>query len=156
MLRNAVFLHVRPLLMVAGLPALVWLMTETLSPSVWRAAAALGVVVAGGTLLLRAHWFLYRPEQWVGRDSPFGEPNRLVTHGPYRHIRHPYLVGVYLVILGWVVAFPGWGLATYLLAVVVLSSVVANTFERRGLERSFGAEYEAYRRPTRQFVPRLF
>ncbi|QVQ51988.1 hypothetical protein J4H86_25165 [Spiractinospora alimapuensis] len=150
------FLHVHPLLMVAGFPALVWLVTDIQNPSAWRTAAALAVVVVGGTLLLRAHWLLYRPEPWVGRDSPFGEPNRLVTHGPYRHIRHPYLVGIYLVILGWVVAFPGWLLATYLIVVVVLSSVVANTFERRGLERTFGAEYEAYRRATSQFVPRLF
>jgi protein-S-isoprenylcysteine O-methyltransferase Ste14 len=78
----------------------------------------------------------------------------LVTHGPYRWVRHPF----YLVALLWGLSFSlltaNWLLA--LLVVAVVTMLVARTkVEEAKLAERFGDEYRAYARRTRKFFPYL-
>ncbi len=78
----------------------------------------------------------------------------LVTHGPYRWVRHPF----YDVVLLWVISVSllagNWLLA--LLGVSVFAMMVIRTRieEEKPIER-FGDEYRAYMARTGRFLPRL-
>ncbi|HEU4333792.1 MAG TPA: isoprenylcysteine carboxylmethyltransferase family protein [Candidatus Eisenbacteria bacterium] len=80
---------------------------------------------------------------------------RLVTHGPYRWVRHPlYTAGLALLACLSLIA-ANWLLLgmTAVAGVAIAGAVVP--LEERALLAAFGAEYEAYRARTGRFLPRL-
>ena len=81
--------------------------------------------------------------------------HRLVTSGLYGIIRHPSYLGLFVLALGWGLAFrSGVGvLIAVLMLVVVLARIQA---EERLLSESFGAEYDAYRARTWRLVPYIY
>jgi protein-S-isoprenylcysteine O-methyltransferase Ste14 len=81
--------------------------------------------------------------------------HRLVTTGLYGVIRHPSYLGLFVLALGWGLAFrAGVGVAiAVMMLVVVLARIEA---EERLLSETFGAEYEAYRARTWRLVPYLY
>ena len=93
---------------------------------------------------LRQVWLHFRGREYT--HLPFGTPLF------YKHIRHPLYVG-------WITAF--WATPTMTLghlffaAITTLYIVVAIFFEERNLVEHFGERYEAYRRGTGKFIPRL-
>jgi protein-S-isoprenylcysteine O-methyltransferase Ste14 len=78
----------------------------------------------------------------------------LVTHGPYRWIRHPF----YDVVLLWAVSLSlvtaNWLLAVLGLSVFAMMVVRTRTEEKKLIER-FGNEYRSYMGRTGRFFPRL-
>lgn len=81
------------------------------------------------------------------------QEHTLVTHGPYRFVRHPlYTLGA-LAFAGISVAAGCWLIAV--LAVPGLSLLAARTKqEEAALVERFGDEYRAYARRTGRFLPR--
>lgn len=79
----------------------------------------------------------------------------LVTHGPYRWIRHPFYDAVALVILASALIAANWFV---LVAGVVVFSLLAIrvTTEEAKLSERFGDTYRAYRERTGRFLPKLF
>ena len=89
-------------------------------------------------------------------DSVAIQPeHRLVTSGLYGVIRHPSYLGLFVLSLGWGLAFrSGVGV---ILAVLTLPVVLARIdAEERLLSETFGAEYEAYRNRTWRLFPFLY
>lgn len=87
-----------------------------------------------------------------GTPLPYDPPRRLVTTGPYAYVRNPMQVamtGGYLVLA----VLDVWFLAA---AAVSFSygAGLAAWHEGEQLERRFGAEWTAYRRAVRAWVPR--
>jgi protein-S-isoprenylcysteine O-methyltransferase Ste14 len=78
--------------------------------------------------------------------------HRLVTTGLYRFSRHPSYLGLFILVLGWGLAFrAGVGVViAVLMLAVVLSRIKA---EERLLSETFGPEYSAYRARTWRLVP---
>jgi protein-S-isoprenylcysteine O-methyltransferase Ste14 len=76
----------------------------------------------------------------------------LVTHGPYRWVRHPF----YIVLALWVAALSfltaNWLLALLGVSAIVMLVIRSRTEEAKLLER-FGDEYVAYVRRTGRFFP---
>jgi protein-S-isoprenylcysteine O-methyltransferase Ste14 len=77
----------------------------------------------------------------------------LVTHGPYRWVRHPFygvgflgLLAVTLMTANWFIALTG--------AVVIALLVHRTRTEEVKLIERFGDEYRAYRERTGAFFPR--
>jgi protein-S-isoprenylcysteine O-methyltransferase Ste14 len=81
-------------------------------------------------------------------------PVRLVTHGAYARVRHPFYLAFQLTLAGCLLAAPGPLTATALLWGVARLNQTAAREERRLLESAFGAEYRAYMRVTGRFLPR--
>jgi len=82
------------------------------------------------------------------------EGHQLVTHGPYRWVRHPlYVVGLTLLLSLGVVA-ASWLVLALTIAAWAAIRVLVIPREERELAARFGAEYEGYRRQTGGLFPR--
>ena len=114
----------------------------------------LGVLLyaAGGVLRLAPVFVLGRRFSGLVAIQP---EHRLVTSGLYGVIRHPSYLGLFVLSLGWGLAFrSGVGV---ILAVLTLPVVLARIdAEERLLSETFGAEYEAYRNRTWRLFPFLY
>jgi protein-S-isoprenylcysteine O-methyltransferase Ste14 len=107
---------------------------------------------AGGILRLAPVFVLGRRFSGLVAIQP---EHRLVTSGLYGAIRHPSYLGLFILMLGWGVAFrSGLGVVIAVLSlVVVLARIHA---EERLLSESFGAEYDAYRARTWRLIPHVY
>ncbi|HEY0265837.1 MAG TPA: isoprenylcysteine carboxylmethyltransferase family protein [Rhizomicrobium sp.] len=111
-------------------------------PAQMLAAVLVGLGSLGSVLVL---W-------WLGKAfSIMPEARRLVTAGPYAHVRHP-LYGVEIVtIIGTAVQFAQpW--AT-LIAIAVMALLWIRSGYEEGVLAQAYPEYESYRARTRRFIP---
>jgi len=78
----------------------------------------------------------------------------LVTHGPYRWVRHPFYDAIALLILAIALIAANWFVLATGAIVFVLLALRMRTEEAKLLAR-FGEPYRAYRQRTGAFVPRF-
>jgi protein-S-isoprenylcysteine O-methyltransferase Ste14 len=114
----------------------------------------LGVLLyaAGGVLRLAPVFVLGRRFSGLVAIQP---EHRLVSSGLYGVIRHPSYLGLFVLSLGWGLAFrSGVGV---ILAVLTLPVLLARIdAEERLLSETFGAEYDAYRARTWRLIPYVY
>ena len=79
----------------------------------------------------------------------------LVTHGPYRWVRHPFYVTAALIMTSVTVLTANWLIGLTSLIVLILLAVRTPKEEAMLVER-FGDEYRNYMAKTGRFVPRIF
>lgn len=79
----------------------------------------------------------------------------LVTHGPYRWVRHPFYVTAALLMASVTVLTANWLIGLSSLIVLVLLAVRTPKEEAMLIER-FGDQYRDYMAKTGRFAPRLF
>lgn len=100
------------------------------------------VVVAGLVLMGWGWWRVYRAR------------GALVTHGLYRHVRHPQYVGFVLVMVGFLIQWPT--LITLLMFPVLLAAYVRLAASEDGfLERTHGDAFRVYRESVPGWWPRM-
>jgi protein-S-isoprenylcysteine O-methyltransferase Ste14 len=78
----------------------------------------------------------------------------LVTHGPYRWVRHPFYDAMALVIVAITLMAANWFVLAAGAAVCALLAVRVTTEEQKLLER-FGEAYRGYRERTGRFLPKV-
>jgi protein-S-isoprenylcysteine O-methyltransferase Ste14 len=77
----------------------------------------------------------------------------LVTHGPYRWVRHPFYDAVALGVAGNALAAANWFLG--LTGILTLALLIARTrIEEEKLVARFGDRYRGYMNDTGRFLPR--
>jgi protein-S-isoprenylcysteine O-methyltransferase Ste14 len=113
------------------------------------------VVAIGAAIMLPCIWeFAWRG---MGTPAPFDPPRRLVITGPYRWVRNPMYLGLGVALIGEAIVFPN--VTRLMLTLVVVLWIVISLFvmacEEPTLRRLFGADYEAYCRNVRRWIPRL-
>ena len=113
------------------------------------AGAAFAVLGAG----LAAWCILTFVSLGRGTPAPFDPPRRLVVRGPYRFLRNPMYLGAGLALAGAAVFVGSLPLLAYALVFVVVSDQFVRRYEEPTLRRNFGAEYEAYCRAVRRWLP---
>lgn len=112
----------------------------------------LGVAVTAAGLALRA-WA-------VGHAGPHTRSYklrapRLVTSGPYAHVRNPIYLGNLIIALGVVIMAESWiALAILLVGFSVQYGAIVS-LEEEFLTRAFGQRYEEYCRQVPRWLPRL-
>jgi protein-S-isoprenylcysteine O-methyltransferase Ste14 len=114
----------------------------------------LGVLLyaAGGVLRLAPVFVLGR--RFSGLVAIQTE-HRLVSSGLYGVIRHPSYLGLFVLMLGWGLAFrSGVGVVIAVLSLGVLLARIQA--EERLLSETFGAEYDAYRARTWRLIPYVY
>jgi protein-S-isoprenylcysteine O-methyltransferase Ste14 len=91
-----------------------------------------------------------------GTPVPFNPPPKVVTTGPYRHVRNPMLTGVFAFLFGLGLAVNSISLVLVFTPLFILVNVwELKRIEEPELERRLGEEYVKYRRQTPMFFPRL-
>lgn len=128
-----------------------WLEHRFVPRSTALAISAILVTAAGLGFAIWARVHLGR--NW-SRAVSIKEQHQLIRGGPYRFVRHPIYSGILLAMVG---TFLANGKVRGALAVVLVwfAWLVKSRMEEQFMVRSFGAEYEAYRRSTGALFPRL-
>ncbi|MGH7483206.1 MAG: methyltransferase family protein [Longimicrobiales bacterium] len=90
-----------------------------------------------------------------GTPAPFDPPRRLVTSGPYAHVRNPMYLGAALALAGAALFYGSVALLGYMLVFLIAAHVFVVNYEEPTLRRAFGDEYRAYCRRVRRWWPRL-
>ena len=137
---------------VAGLVP--WMLTgwDSAGPP-WplRVVGAL-LVAAGVVVLLQA--FARFVTEGLGTPAPVAPTERLVVGGLYRYVRNPMYLAVGATIVGQALLLGRWILLAY--AAVFGAAVVSfvRAYEEPTLQRTYGEEYDAYRRAVPGWWPR--
>ena len=82
------------------------------------------------------------------------QEHTLVTHGPYRWVRHPLYTLGFLLFTGLSLLAANW----FIFVILILGAFVLverTTKEEQLLEERFGDEYRDYMEHTDRFIPRL-
>lgn len=106
------------------------------------------------SLILAVHGFYLLHVVGKAKDG-IENTTTLVKRGAYKYIRHPLYAS--LLLFGWGVFFKGVSLLSGMLVLVtsVFLIVTARVEETENLHR-FGADYAAYMKTTKMFIPFLF
>jgi protein-S-isoprenylcysteine O-methyltransferase Ste14 len=91
-----------------------------------------------------------------GTPVPFNPPPKLVTTGPYAHVRNPMLTGVFVLLFGLGVLLRSISLVSIFTPLFILFNVwELKAVEERELERRLGKDYVEYKKGVPMFIPRL-
>lgn len=111
-------------------------------------------VVAGSLCSLLMYWTLSSLGKNLTDTVVTREEASLVTHGPYRWVRHPFYVSAALLMATVTVLTANWLIGMTSLIVLSLLAVRTPQEEAMLIER-FGDEYRVYMAKTGRFFPRI-
>lgn len=115
------------------------------------AGAILGVVVVPPL----AFWVFHNLGTNITDTVVTRKEHTLVTHGPYRWVRHPFYCIAFLLFLACSLMTANAFIA--LLGLFEMALLVARTrIEEQKLSDRFGDDYRTYMRRTGRFFPRIF
>jgi protein-S-isoprenylcysteine O-methyltransferase Ste14 len=128
-----------------------WLNKRILPHSPELTIAAIAITAAGLAFAVWARLYLGR--NWSSAPT-IKEHHQLIRSGPYRLVRHPIYTGILLAMVG---TFLVNGKVRGALGVVLvwIAWTIKSRMEEEFMVRTFGAEYEEYRRTTGALFPRV-
>jgi protein-S-isoprenylcysteine O-methyltransferase Ste14 len=153
-----ILLTLRPLALVAAVGLLVfmiepaWMRWSSMKLPGWARWAGVPFGAAAGMLII----WTFRSLGHNLTDTVVTRRNAtLVTHGPYRWVRHPFYLAFALAVIGNTLLTANWFLG--LTSSAAFASIVRRTrIEERNLIARFGSDYQEYMRRTGRFLPRVF
>ncbi len=83
------------------------------------------------------------------------DDHQLISHGPYRRVRHPMYTNFFLMGLGWFTLTANWFIGVPLLLGIIIVVLVRIENEEAVLLELFGDEYRVYMQRTGRFLPKL-
>jgi protein-S-isoprenylcysteine O-methyltransferase Ste14 len=102
-------------------------------------------------------WGMRSLGQMFGPSTGFGvrlhAAHRLVTTGPYAHVRHPMYLAVITTAIGSFLLYRTWAALGF--AIIMFGLAVRARREERVLAQEFGPEWEAYVSQVPAWLPRL-
>ena len=81
-------------------------------------------------------------------------PERIMTNGPYRFVRHPFCTAYILAWVAGVFASGDWSLAVSVAVMTFLYLQSARMEEKKFSESKLAADYTGYRKSTGMFLPK--
>ena len=128
-----------------------WLQLRILPRSDALDMTAILITIAG---MLFAVWArVYLGRNWSSAPM-IREHHELIRSGPYRLVRHPIYTGILLAMLGTLLA-NGKVRGVLALLLVWVGWTIKSRMEEEFMLRTFGAQYEEYRRTTGALIPKL-
>jgi protein-S-isoprenylcysteine O-methyltransferase Ste14 len=134
-----------------------WLITQWQFQSPvpgWDAARVVGAVLVAAGLVPAVSAFAEFVKAG-GTPVPAAPTERLVVSGFNRYVRNPMYVGMLLMIIGQALLFGTLWLLAYAAASWAVPAAFVRFYEEPTLARTYGAEYEEYRRAVPAWLPRL-
>ena len=127
-----------------------WMAWSSMGLPGWLRWSGAGVGVVAAVLLI----IVFRTLGTNITDTVVTRANHtLVTHGPYRWVRHPFYVAFALAVVADSLVTANWFLALSGGLAVTLLVLRTRTEEEKLIER-FGDEYRRYMQRTGRFIPR--
>jgi protein-S-isoprenylcysteine O-methyltransferase Ste14 len=154
-LGSVVFLVLAPGVVAGLIP---WWLTrwEVEDPlPLWAPLRAVGVVLIAVGVLALLDSFRRFVVEGLGTPAPVAPTEELVVSGLYRYVRNPMYVAVAATIFGQALALGQLVLFAYGAVFVAVVAAFVRWYEEPTLARTYGEQYEAYRRSVRAWVPRL-
>lgn len=112
-----------------------------------------GSVICFGSYLSTLYCWHYMGNSWrIGIDPQ--EKNKLITDGPFKHIRHPIYALSMLLMLGSLLCLQTIGMLI-LFCVHWFIFTLEAVREERYLVKTFGETYQEYMQHTNRFLPKL-
>ena len=128
-----------------------WMAWSSVPLPAWLRWTGLGLFTIGVGLLT---WTLRGVDTNLTDTVVTRRAHTVVTHGPYRWVRHPFYDAMALLILAIALIVVNWFVLVTGAVVFGLLAVRSRTEEANLLAR-FGEPYRAYRQTTGRFVPKL-
>jgi protein-S-isoprenylcysteine O-methyltransferase Ste14 len=121
----------------------------------FTALRAIGIllIAAGAVVLLEC--FARFPLEGIGTPAPIYPTRHLIVRGSYRYVRNPMYVAVVLLILGQSLFFGDFLVFAYGLFCWILMHIFVVLYEEPTLQKSFAAEYSAFRQHVPRWLPRF-
>lgn len=116
---------------------------------------AVGVVLMAAGIPVLLECFARFALQGVGTPAPVFPTRHLVVNGSYRFVRNPMYVSVLAILFGQATFFGSVGVAIYAACAWLIAHLFVVFNEEPTLLRTFGAEYETYRKHVPRWIPRL-
>jgi protein-S-isoprenylcysteine O-methyltransferase Ste14 len=111
-------------------------------------------IIAIGLFLMA--WSVLNFVRVKGTPVPFNPPPKLVTTGPYAHVRNPMLTGMFVLLFGLGVLLRSISLVSIFTPLFILFNVwELKAVEERELERRLGKDYVEYKKKVPMFIPWL-
>lgn len=150
-------LVLRLLALFALLPLLAWLINPTWV--IWARFPAPDwlrwlAVAAAATMIPALYWMFHSLGLNISPTQATRQGHQLITHGPYRWIRHPLYSFGLIFFLALIVVTCLWSLAVGMLIPFALLMWRTPKEEARLVEK-FGDDYRVYMQRTGRFFPRL-
>ena len=90
-----------------------------------------------------------------GTPGPWRPISNLVVDGPYRYVRNPMLLGVFILLLFESIFFTSISLFYWFIIFFVGNIIYFKAFEEKELIKRFGSDYEDYRKKVSMFFPKF-
>ena len=154
-LGSALFFVVAPFLVAGVIPW--WITRWEFQPAFFDVelmrVVGILLILAGvpGVVDLFARFAL----QGLGTPAPVAPPQHLVVTGLYRYVRNPMYVSVLAIICGQAILFGDWRLIACAAVFWLACHLFVVAYEEPTLQRTFGAQYDAYRANVARWIPRL-
>lgn len=130
-----------------------WMKWSSLSLPSWLRWFGVAVGIA---ILPLLYWVMVSIGKNVSETFLTKQSHQLVTHGPYRWIRHP----LYTTATIWLLALGSVASNWFMIAMALIAFIAIAVFvvpgEEVELTRKFGDNYREYQKLTGRFAPRLF
>jgi protein-S-isoprenylcysteine O-methyltransferase Ste14 len=105
----------------------------------------------GAALLFSGTYYLILRGE--GTPLPFDSTKRLVVAGPYAHVQHPIVLGLFMMAFAEALWFHSPSVGMYAVLLVVVVNLYLTYIEEPGLESRFGDDYRAYRAAVPRWLP---
>jgi len=128
-----------------------WMAWSALPLPAWLRWVGVAMVAAAIPLML---WMFRSLGRNVTDTVAIRREHTLVTHGPYRWIRHPMYSFGFLGFIGFNLLAANWFMAAASVLALIMLALRTPIEEARLIEQ-FGDEYREYMKRTGRFLPRL-
>lgn len=154
-LGSAVFLVIAPGTMAGLVPWWIsgWTMQTPFAG--YGAVRGLGIACMALGLAVLLDSFARFAWQGFGTPAPPLPTRHLVVQGFYRRVRNPMYVAVVLLVAGQALLLGDWRLLLYGALFWLTCHLFVVLYEEPTLQRSFGAEFAAYRAAVPRWIPRV-
>lgn len=118
----------------------------------WMSIPGIVLMVCGGTLaLICVIIFAFRGS---GTPAPFDPPREFVPGGPYRYVRNPMILGVFVFVSGLGLYLNSVTIILFSFILLILAHLYIVFREEPELERRFGQKYLEYKKSVNRWIPR--
>ena len=148
--------------LIFGIPFVLMLLAYMLRPSIlawahlplplWAQWVGVLLGVVSIPLIWWIHWALGSN---FSTTLHIRDEHTLVTHGPYRWVRHPMYTVLYLYSISILLLTKNWLVGALFLLSLTIIVVMRINHEEASMIEKFGDEYREYMEYTGRFLPRL-